>query len=269
MAALDADDVAGAAGWFTDDAVYTRPPLFETSTERVELRGRAAILDAFRGRGSRPLRHDIWTCTEVDHVVLVHGVVRSTDDDRPLRSFLARAELAVDGRLRRYDAVTYGLSGVEPPPPARAAGDLDRRLTLLEDERAILALLARYGHSIDYGLEADWVDCFTADGVFDVRRVDPAGERHVGREALAAFVADHTRAPAHLHKHVVVDPIVVVDGDEATAQSYFLRVDELRGAPVIRSFGRYHDRLARGGDGRWRIRERVADVEARHPWSRS
>ena len=53
--------------------------------------------------------------------------------------------------------------------------ELVRRLAALEAERAILRTLYRYGHSIDYGLEQEWVDCFTEDGVFDVRRrVGPA-----------------------------------------------------------------------------------------------
>jgi hypothetical protein len=48
--------------------------------------------------------------------------------------------------------------------------ELVKRLAALEEERAILRTLYRYGHSIDYGLELEWVDCFTEDGVFDVRR---------------------------------------------------------------------------------------------------
>ena len=38
--------------------------------------------------------------------------------------------------------------------------ELLRRLAALEAERAILRTLYRYGHSIDYGLEQEWVDCF-------------------------------------------------------------------------------------------------------------
>jgi len=38
--------------------------------------------------------------------------------------------------------------------------ELVRRLAALEAERAILRSLYRYGHSIDYGLEREWVDCF-------------------------------------------------------------------------------------------------------------
>jgi hypothetical protein len=63
--------------------------------------------------------------------------------------------------------------------------ELVRRLEALETERAILRTLYRYGHSIDYGLEQEWVDCFTEDGVFDVRRrVGPASARYEGRAPL-------------------------------------------------------------------------------------
>ena len=48
-------------------------------------------------------------------------------------------------------------------------GDIESRLALLEAESAILKNLYRYGHAIDYGDEEAWVDCFTEDGVFDVR----------------------------------------------------------------------------------------------------
>lgn len=149
------------------------------------------------------------------------------------------------------------------------ATDLLQRLQRLEDERAILATLHRYAHSIDYGAEADWVDCFVEDGVFDVRRSDPPGRRYEGRAALAEFVAAHTRAPEHWHKHLVLNPVVDIDGDVATSVSYLGRLDYLRGEPVIRSLGRYRDRLVRSADGRWRLQERIAEVEVRHPWSRS
>jgi 3-phenylpropionate/cinnamic acid dioxygenase small subunit len=54
------------------------------------------------------------------------------------------------------------------------SGDLEARIALLEDEQAILKNLYRYGHSIDYGDEEAWVDCFTEDGVFDVRATSSA-----------------------------------------------------------------------------------------------
>jgi alpha-D-ribose 1-methylphosphonate 5-triphosphate diphosphatase PhnM len=131
--------------------------------------------------------------------------------------------------------------------------------------------LARYGHAIDYGLEAVWLDCFTDDGAFDVRARNSAEmtRRFEGRSQLAGFVAQHTRAPDAYHKHLMVEPRVTVDGDEATAESYFVRVDAdmaasgAPGATRIVAIGRYRDRLTRGPDGRWRFRERIAEVEDR------
>jgi hypothetical protein len=88
------------------------------------------------------------------------------------------------------------------------------------------------------------------------------GVRHEGREALAAFAASHSRPPERYHKHCIVEPRIEIDGDEATAETYFLRLDEEDDARVIRSFGRYHDRLVRCPDGRWRFRERIAEIES-------
>ena len=144
-------------------------------------------------------------------------------------------------------------------------GDLTAELALLVEERAVLRTLYSYGHSIDYGLEEEWLDCFTADAVFDVRhRVgDRPSRRHEGREALARFVAQHTRAPDRWHKHLLIEPVVTIDGDRATVRSYFTRLDATAdGAPVVHAFGRYFDELIKEPDGKWRFTERVAEIEA-------
>ena len=143
--------------------------------------------------------------------------------------------------------------------------DLRARVALLMAERAVLDTLYRYGHSIDYGLEEEWLDCFAADGAFDVRyRVGAKpSRRYEGRSELAGFIAAHSRAPNHWHKHLLYEPLVTVDGDRATARSYFARLDaDGNGTPSVRAFGRYLDELVRGSDGRWRFVERVAEVEA-------
>ena len=138
-------------------------------------------------------------------------------------------------------------------------------VALLMAERAVLGTLYRYGHSIDYGLEQDWLDCFAPDGAFDVRyRVGTRPSRRFeGRDALATFVAAHSRAPQRWHKHLLFEPMVEVDGDRASARSYFARLDASDdGTPFVRAFGRYLDELVRGPDGEWRFAERIAEVEA-------
>ena len=143
---------------------------------------------------------------------------------------------------------------------------LEARLKRLEEERAILSTMYRYGHSIDYGLEQDWVDCFTEDGAFDIRRRDPGGKRHEGRAALQRYIAQHTRAPAKYHKHVLIEPVITIDGTQAKAVSYFARLDEApSGEPFVLAFGRYHDTMVKCPDGRWRFKERIADIEGRTP----
>jgi 3-phenylpropionate/cinnamic acid dioxygenase small subunit len=150
--------------------------------------------------------------------------------------------------------------------------DLEARVARLEAERDILDLLSRYGHAIDYGLEHEWVDCFSERGVFDMReRFQDAsrstrpewqlsGIRHEGRAAIAGFVSRHTRAPGRYHKHLVIEPRINVEGDRASLQSYFLFVAEAPEGVEI-AFGRYLDRVVRHDDGRWRFDERIAEIE--------
>lgn len=153
------------------------------------------------------------------------------------------------------------------------------RLSKLEDERDIRLALERYGHNIDYGLESAWVDCFTAEGVYDLRLrlalpelqnifpfavVDSGGVRFTGAKALASFVAVHSRPPGAYHKHIVVDQVIVLGPgpDQAQATSYFLRVDDLADRREVVAFGRYFDKLTRCQDGRWRFAERIVDLES-------
>lgn len=152
---------------------------------------------------------------------------------------------------------------------------LNRRLQVLEDERAILDTLHRYGHALDYGLEAEFVDCFTEDAFWDVvpateavraqlEQIGRLPAQHRGHGALALFAKGHSRPPDRWHKHLVVDARISIEGDSATSVSYFVRVDGNRAdsGAHIRTFGRYRDRLVRGSDGRWRFAERLAETEA-------
>jgi hypothetical protein len=136
------------------------------------------------------------------------------------------------------------------------------RLRRLEDERAILRTLSTYGHGIDYGLEDEFVDCWVPDGVLEW----PAPHLpYVGRDAIRETFRRHTHAPQRFHKHVVVAPVIELEGDRATVQSYFARLDDFSGGPGITGFGRYVDALVRCEDGRWRFQVRRTELEAARP----
>lgn len=151
-----------------------------------------------------------------------------------------------------------------------ALDDLGARIRRLEDERAVLRTLHLYGHCIDRGREADYLDLWTEDAAFDARGRAPGDVTRVvrGREALAEFAAHFSRPPVGWHQHQVLEPLVDVQGDTATATSYFTVLREEDGAPRVWVFGRYRDTLVRCPDGAWRFTLRVAEVEsvdARYP----
>ena len=143
--------------------------------------------------------------------------------------------------------------------------ELEARLEVLEAEREIVRAMHRYAHSIDYGDEQAWLDCFTEDGVFDIRsrHAHQLKRRISGREELKTFIAGHTRAPEIWHKHLLVEPIVdLTSSSTATCHSYLAVVMDHEDLPTLRVFGRYRDTLERGEDGRWRFRERIAEIES-------
>ena len=138
--------------------------------------------------------------------------------------------------------------------------DVEARLQRLEDERAILDRLYAYAYSLDYGDRDEWIDCWTETAVLEWPH-----ETFEGRERIGEAFDGHSHAPEAFHKHLLVEPRVRLDGDRATAQSYFSRLNDSPDGPVIRSFGRYRDVLVRDDDGAWRFEERRLDRESLLP----
>lgn len=136
-------------------------------------------------------------------------------------------------------------------------------LQTLLDERAILRTLHRYCRALDYGIVDEWLDCFTTDARYDT--VLPNGDPWAqvrGHEALASFLDDYPRPPSQIPRHLVVDPVIDIDGDAAHVHSAFVFLTQLPGAqPRVVAWGRYRDRLERQ-DGTWRIAERICETEA-------
>ena len=157
--------------------------------------------------------------------------------------------------------------------------DLRRRLERLEAEGDILRTLYAYSHHLDLGQDEQWASCFTEDGSIDIHYLPeklpvarvaegtrhPTGIRHTGRKQLLAFVAGHEHPPAHVFKHLMIEPTITVDGDTGSGLAYLVRVDDVRGVPRVTSFGRYLDRYRRVGPREWKIAERVVELEGAYP----
>lgn len=120
----------------------------------------------------------------------------------------------------------------------------------------ITELLYRYAELIDAG-DFDGVGRLLGRGDF---------MGVVGAEKIAALFATTTRRfPEHGNtprtRHLVLNPIVDVDGDIATARSTFCvvqRTETVLLAPIV--VGRYADAFSRDEDG-WYFAERRVDVE--------
>ena len=149
---------------------------------------------------------------------------------------------------------------------------LAARLGKLEDERAVLNLLFRYPLAMDHGDDAEWLDLFTEDAVYDIHGGQVAvsllegrggtphakGVRFVGRAALARFIAGRNRAPGRETKHFFTQPIVELVGDQARVESYYIAAADDQGQRDIYSVGRNLDWFVRCPDGKWRFSKRVS-----------
>ncbi len=139
------------------------------------------------------------------------------------------------------------------------------RIEHLEAERAIVDTMYAYGTSLDYGDRDRFLACFTpdADYVVDMRSDATAGFTFHGHDELDGYFNGHSHAPDAWHKHVTTNPSVSVEGDRASASSYFVRVDAGAepGPAMVLASGRYLDEFVRSDDGTWRIRTRRCEVE--------
>jgi ketosteroid isomerase-like protein len=144
--------------------------------------------------------------------------------------------------------------------------DVVAQLQALTDERAIVDTLYQWS---DCFYQADWegvLECFTDTATFSMTRSAgaPPNLELAGRADLERWFAEHEeRVPGGKASQVLAQPRVVVEGDSASAKSFFVVIHNIDDAPTLFSTGRFHDRLERGVDGRWRLAERVGVGEMR------
>lgn len=113
------------------------------------------------------------------------------------------------------------------------------------DTQEITQLLARICHAVDADPEA-FAHSFTSDAIIEVGEVVRRG-----RDEIRALGTIGVQTPS---RHMVVNVVVHVDGDDADAMSYFLTVGT-DGEPRITATGVYQDRLTRVDDA-WLVAQR-------------
>lgn len=122
----------------------------------------------------------------------------------------------------------------------------------MDELEAIRRLLAIYGQLLDSKRIEEWGDLFSEDAIFRVW-----GETYRGREEIKRKIGG--MQPDAPGKHVVLQPVVDLDGDDrARAWTDLCALSSGANSITIATIGRYHDRLVRSpGDGRWRFQQRV------------
>lgn len=129
------------------------------------------------------------------------------------------------------------------------------------DKLEVTELLYRYGELIDAG-DFDGVGELLGRATFG----GPASGSVAGAQAIAKLFAHTTRRfPDHGNRtrtrHLVLNPIVEVDGRQATSRSTFVVVQNTETVPLQPiAVGRYFDLFARDENG-WYFTERKVDVE--------
>lgn len=139
--------------------------------------------------------------------------------------------------------------------------DSAARIQHLLDERALTDRIHSVCYAVDGADSAAWLDVFTPQGVFTWRASDDAAPALDlrGHEALAAWFSQHrNNNPIGSQMHIVLHPIVSIDGDAAHAKSAYQTLRMADGQIVVASAGRYEDRFVRSADGAWRLAEHHA-----------
>jgi hypothetical protein len=140
---------------------------------------------------------------------------------------------------------------------------LEQEVRRLSAERQILETMNAYTYCFDYGDCEAFVDCFTEQGSFKLKFPGVTEvQAHVGRANLAEFIRRQPHAPDVFRKHLMLAPRFTFDSGGARVRSYWILIDgDAATGPSVNSFGNYDDRLVECDDGKWRISERLAEVE--------
>ncbi|MBN1238622.1 MAG: nuclear transport factor 2 family protein [Gammaproteobacteria bacterium] len=130
---------------------------------------------------------------------------------------------------------------------------LEQEIRLLEDTKAIKRLQRAYGYYLDEGLTDEIAPLFAADATVEIGQSGV----YVGRDSIAAYyrhVLEDAAAPGHLNNHLIIQGIVNVAEDGATAKGRWRALMQLgeHGESAIWGDGPYENEYVKE-DGVWKF----------------
>jgi ketosteroid isomerase-like protein len=262
---LDSGDHAGYASLFASDGVMAAQLGEAVGPAAIE-----AILDENLGpqmRGHLPTaihvmaNHDISVDGDTATATVVWYYLTTDPDGCPtvLQSGRYHDDLVrEDGRwkIKRHEITrAMGRSPITEPSPTRF-DDVAARLQALEDKDAIWGLFMEYKRQLDARDFKVYSMLFTDDAVWVGNLGKATGPAEI--EALLVRTMEVYESDRERTHHLVMNPVIEVHGDTATALSNWGYVTRSDGdAPVFEMLGHYVDELVRTPAG-WRFRRREA-----------
>ena len=134
--------------------------------------------------------------------------------------------------------------------------ELRERVRALEDREQIRNLIQAYRKTLDDRDLRAFSELFAAEGTWTGRSGTATGPQEI-YSMLTTALPDNPPAPGSTLWHLNTDPAIEVDGDRASAFTFWMHVR--RGdadVPLLPTLGGYQDELIRE-DGRWRFQLRT------------
>ena len=136
--------------------------------------------------------------------------------------------------------------------------DLEARIRMLEDIEAIKQLMWDYTYCLDYGELDEVLDKFLDDAKMEVRmrgaeegKLAALEGRYEGKEAIKGlFGSVLPEKDRFSFAHLIVNPVVTVEGEKARGTFYLLEMGG--GERAMWGQGRYDMEYVKVG-GKWRI----------------
>ena len=262
---LDSGDHAGYASLFASDGVLEAQLGAAKGPAAIQ-----AILDEHLGpqvRGHLPAslhlmnNHEIDVDGDVATSVVVWYYLTSDEDGCPtvLQSGRYHDELVRENgrwKIKRHEiSRAMGRSPMDEAPRTRLDALADR-VQALEDRDAIWALFMDYKRELDLRDFKAYASLFTEDAVWVGnlgKATGPAEIEDLLVRTMEVYPSDKERT-----HHLVMNPVIDVHGDTATALSNWGYVTrDAEDAPVFEMLGHYVDELVRTPDG-WKFHRREA-----------